>query len=282
MNPVIQPAESVAAAWAALVRANREQVERFQETAPTGDFYAPMAAYFKADPRRTNEDVLDYLRSLARPGETWLDIGGGAGRYALPIALVAGEVTVIDPSEAMLTYLAEGKAEHGIDNVRAVPGRWPADRNGLSADTAFISHVGYDVEEIGAFLDGMEAAAKERCIAVLLDRAPASVASPFWPAVHGEQRADLPGAREFITLLLARGHLPSIRLFERAAATYPGVVEAQRNLRIQLWVEPGSEKDRKLGDEIARLAIADPAGIRFSRNPTPIAVIEWTPRSPSS
>jgi hypothetical protein len=265
-----------------MVRANREQVERFQETAPTKDFYAPMAARFKADPHRTDEPVLDYLRSLARPDETWLDIGGGAGRYALPLALVAREVTVIDPSEAMRTFLAEGQAEHGIDNVRAIPGRWPADRHDLSADTTFISHVGYDVEEIGAFLDGMEAAAKKRCIAVLLDRAPASVASPFWPAVHGEPRADLPGAREFITLLIARGNLPGIRLFERGTATYPGVVEAQNNLRMQLWIEPGSEKDRKLADEIARLAIADPAGIRFSRDATPIAVIEWTPRPSSS
>ena len=36
--------------------------------------------------------LLDILLSLARPGETWLDIGAGAGRYALPLALHVREV----------------------------------------------------------------------------------------------------------------------------------------------------------------------------------------------
>ena len=74
-------------AWAARVRANAEQVDRFREVPDGADFYAPVTGLFRADPRRTDEPVLDALLRSIEPGETWLDIGAGAGRYALPIAL---------------------------------------------------------------------------------------------------------------------------------------------------------------------------------------------------
>ena len=54
-----------------------------------------------------------------------------------------------------------GEAEHGIENVRVVAGRWPealADDGPLAdstpVDVALIAHVGYDVEAIGPFIDG--------------------------------------------------------------------------------------------------------------------------------
>src|SRR5262245_40636135 len=56
-------------AWARRVRANHEQAERVREGVPSRDFYAPMAPRFRADPRRTDEPVLDLLRSLVVPGE---------------------------------------------------------------------------------------------------------------------------------------------------------------------------------------------------------------------
>ena len=95
--------------------------------APAGaDFYAPVAAAFKADPHRTDEPALDVLRSMVQPGETWLDIGAGGGRYALPIALLAREVIAVDPSDGMLAVLRESQDEAHITNVRTVQSRWPS------------------------------------------------------------------------------------------------------------------------------------------------------------
>ena len=83
-------ASAAEAAWAAQVRANREQVDRLREVPDGRDFYAPGHDLFVADPRRTGEAVLDELRALAWRASAWLDIGAGAGRYALPLALVCG------------------------------------------------------------------------------------------------------------------------------------------------------------------------------------------------
>ena len=58
----------------------------------------------------------------------------------------------------MRRALRAGIAEHGIGNVRVVAGTWPEALEQLgplpAADVALIAHVGYDIEEIGPFLDG--------------------------------------------------------------------------------------------------------------------------------
>ena len=106
----------------------------------------------------------------------------------------------------MLGVLREGMAEHGIQNVRVVEGRWPAAADpSLQADVAFIAHVGYDVEQIGPFLDAMERSARRLCVAMLFWRRPTWAMDRLWPAVHGVERALLPAMREMVTLLMARG-----------------------------------------------------------------------------
>jgi len=82
-------ARAIESVWAARVRTNRDQVERIREIPDGTDFYAPVNSLFRADPTRTDDAVLDALLGLVRSGETWLDVGAGAGRYALPIGQTA-------------------------------------------------------------------------------------------------------------------------------------------------------------------------------------------------
>src|SRR6266581_4946158 len=81
-SPMISSATAaeLETAWAARVRANREQVDLVREV-PDRDFYAPVSSLFVADPRRTDEPALDALIAIAEPTDRWLDIGAGAGRY---------------------------------------------------------------------------------------------------------------------------------------------------------------------------------------------------------
>jgi hypothetical protein len=246
MTSSIPAAADLEADWAGRVRANRVQAERLREST-TDDHYAPVTNLFVADPRRTGEPALDALLAMARPGDTWVDIGAGAGRYALPLALRLREVIAVEPSGGMRRALRTGMGEHGIDNVRVVAGTWPAALDELgrlpAVDVSLIAHVAYDIEPIGVFLDAMEAATRERCVAVLTDRSPASVADPFWPLVHGEERVALPALPELVGLLRARGRDPRVDIVERSLRTFDSVPALTAFLRRQLFIEVGGEKD---------------------------------------
>jgi len=235
-------------AWADRVRANREQSERFRE-ATSDDFYAPVSAQFVADPRRTGEPVLDVLAAIAGRAETWLDIGAGAGRYALPLALRVREVVAVEPSAGMRQALRAGMGEHGIGNVRVVAGTWPESLPELgdlpAVDVALIAHVGYDIEQIGPFLDAMETASRERCVAVLTDRSPASVADPLWPLVHGEARVALPALPELLALLRARERETELIRVDRTPRTFESPETLAAFLRRQLFIEEGGAADRR-------------------------------------
>jgi SAM-dependent methyltransferase len=277
-------ADALIDAWAARVRANREQSERVREGPEPGDFYAPVRGLFVADPHRSDDPTLDLLVTIARPGETWLDIGAGAGRYALPLALRVGEVIALDPSEGMLEALRLGMAEHGIRNVSPVHARWPPDAGAGShprADVALIAHLGYDVERIGEFLEAMEAAARRLCVAVLADRVPSAPAGPFWPVVHGEERAELPALAQFLAILRARGGRPAITYAGRQRRGFASRDALLAWLRNQLFVVPGSAADGRLVAELdRRMVAADDGSVSLvSAIDTRVGIVRWGPRA---
>jgi molybdenum cofactor cytidylyltransferase len=290
-NPDVDtPADLAAAAWAARVRADHEQVDRLREVPDAPDFYAPVSSLFRADPHRVDDPQLAALLALARPEETWLDIGAGAGRFALPLALAVREIIALDPSAGMLEALRVGMSEHRIANIRIVEARWPLDpaeaaRLGVGpgcAEVSLVAHLGYDIEAIGPFVDAMEAAARRRCVAVLMDRQPSSVADRFWPLVHGEPRVRLPALREFVKLLRARGREPIVSESPRPPRGFDSMAELERFVRRQLWVAEGSAKDAVFVAALPDMAVerdgrwelvADP-----SLPPAVVGVVDWEPR----
>jgi SAM-dependent methyltransferase len=279
-------ADELEARWAERVRANREQVDRVREIPDGPDFYGPVTTLFVADPRRTDEPVLDQLRAPAESGETWLDIGAGAGRYALPLALVAGGVIAVDPSVSMLAALRRQATELGIANLRAVEGRWPPNeelRAALGAfpvaDVSLIAHVGYDIESIGPFLDEMENATRRLCVAVLMERQPASAADPFWPRVHGEERVPLPALAAFVELVRARGRTASVVLLPREPREFDSRDGLAGFVRRQLWIADGGEKERRFREALDELVIEKDGGVQIDgQAASTVGVVTWAPR----
>jgi CTP:molybdopterin cytidylyltransferase MocA len=274
-------------AWADRVRRNREQVERFRETPDGPDFYASVSAIFRDDPDRVGDPVLDALRRHARPADTWLDIGAGAGRYALPLARSVRRIIALDPSPSMLRALRDSMAEHAIENVDVLDGRWPGAletgdatlAGALPVDVSLIAHVGYDVEAIGPFVDAMEQATRRECLAVLMERSPASLAEAFWPPLHGEPRIALPALPTFVDLLSARGRAPTVEMVESSRRRWPSGDELEAYVRRQTWVAPSSVKDRRMLELMDEWLVTHPDGsVELSvSEPLRIGVVAWRP-----
>jgi len=289
-NPDVDTAADLARvaelAWSARVRGNREQVDRLRETPDGRDFYATVSSIFRDDPDRSDDPVLDGLRTHARTGDTWLDIGAGAGRYALPLARTVRRVIAIDPSTSMLRGLREGMTEHRIENIEVLEGRWPAIveegttlADELPADVSLIAHVGYDIEAIGPFLEAMERAARRECVAVLMERSPASIAEPFWPPIHAERRVALPALPAFVDLLRARAREPRVEIVESSRRRMAGRDEVEAFVRRQTWVAPGSAKDRTMQELIDRWLVRNDDGtVDLSiAEPLTVGLVSWAP-----
>jgi hypothetical protein len=175
-------------------------------------------------------------------------------------------------------------AAHGIATIGTVEGRWPPDdalRAALGpdplVDVALIAHVGYDVAEIVPFLDAMESAARRICVAVLMERNPASVAAPFWPHVHGEERVPLPALPQLVELLAARGTAPEVIGITGERRRWADLDELLGFLRRQLWTAPGSAADARLLAVVGDLAVVDPDGSVSVPGTAPldIGVVVW-------
>lgn len=269
----------MAAEWRDLVIAEREQVERLPNRPRPEDFYAPVAESFKADPNRTDDPLLDVLRPMVRPQETWLDVGAGGGRYTLAIALLARRVLAVEPSAGMRGVMAEACREFGIENVDLFDERWPCPSRVPPADVGFISQVGYDIPEFGAFLDQLESHSRRLCVAVLFDRAPISDFAALWPDVHGEERVLLPGLREFTSLLFAKGRLPETRLLTLPPRGYPDLGSLHAAARRPLWVLEATEPDSRLAAAVQKLAVRSQNGVALSAMPRKLGVVSWEPRA---
>ena len=109
-------------AWVARVGAHHEQSLRIQKQAA----WAPdesgryMASMFVGDPQRRDDLALNRLLRAVSPATTVLDVGGGAGRYALPLALAGKEVIVVEPDPGMVRTLREQLARHRMENITIV------------------------------------------------------------------------------------------------------------------------------------------------------------------
>ncbi len=259
--------------WERIVIEEYEQVEAVREW-QHDDYYKPIARHFADDPNRTDDEILERLKALSSPEATWLDVGAGGGRYALPLALVSKAVIAVEPSGGMREVLSGQAEQHGISNIDLRAYRWPEGSEQVSTDISLNAHVGYDIRPINAFIDGLERASRELCVTLMMDRAPSGGFVRLWEQVHGFKRPQLPAMREFVHLLLARGATPEIALFPRISSRTYDEDTVRTEARRRLWLVEGSEKDRHL-QQLVTEELA--AGVDDYQQPTVIAMISWQP-----
>jgi SAM-dependent methyltransferase len=244
------------------------------------DRWEPFSSFFKADPRRTDDMEVNRLAQEVTAATTLLDVGAGAGRFALPLALRCKQVTAVEPSPSMGETLRHLAAEVGIDNVTLVASPWD-EAEVEPADVVLSAHVIYSIEDIGPFVMKLAAHARQQVCMPTFMRPPRARYAPFWPWVHGEDKQELPGAAELMQVLWELGIYPNLEMY--APIPFRPFKDWQRaldTLRPRLFVTPDTEHDARLQQAMRELLTATPEGyVIKDAQPGRLALISWRPVS---
>ena len=233
--------------WHSQVRRHHSQsIAAQQNFDPNQDFWEGMAQNFKDDPFRKGDPVIDRLEQEFAECRTLVDIGGGAGRLALPLSLSREAVTVVDSSKSMLLELQDSCEEAKIENVSSVFGLWEDAVIDIH-EGALCSHVTYGIENIGKFLENVNQYASQRVVIIAFMKSPQAHLESLWREVHEEERVHLPGVPELMDVLWQLGIAPELNIIEHLGPhIYGSEKDAISDLRRRLYVNQGTRKDEIL------------------------------------
>lgn len=225
---------TAAEAYAARVDAYSQQAARL--STPRSDRWATRAAMFRLDPRRKLEANTAAVADLVGPDDVVIDVGGGAGRVSLPIALQCAEVINVEPSAGMRTEFEASAREAGITNARCIDANWPDSAQGIEGDVVLVANVTYFVREIVPFVSALIAAARRRVVISVWSVPPPNDAARLFELVHGEPHSPAPDHRDLLPVLWDLGLLPDVRTLPdefRAARMRPPTVEDAVKLAVE-------------------------------------------------
>ncbi len=276
---------SAITSWNARVSAHHRQSENAmaQSSWSDDDFWQPYAQFFRQDPRRQDDPVLDTLLPIAADCATALDVGGGAGRLALPLALQCRHVTIVEPSASMIAHLRQSAADAAITNYSVIQATWQ-DAAISPADLVLCAHVLYGVADLAPFIRKLEANANALVAILSFVQSPMTRISAFWQPVHGEPRIDMPALPELVAALWEMGIYPDIRML---APIPPDRFEtrdvALTQLRNRLYVKPNTPQDARLQAAMNDLLVETAEGVEVKGvAPTQQGFISWTPNKPKA
>ena len=268
----------VANSWKSRVESHHAQSLRvMDESWRQGDFWRTLAPMFRADPHRTDDEALNAISDLVSADSTMLDVGGGAGRFAVALAFRCRSVTVVDPSESMLDQLREACAEAGRSNVESVLSEWET-AEVEAADIVLCSHVVYGVADIRPFIEKLNAHARSRVVLVSFVASPQSTVSQLWEPVYGERRVNLPALPELTNVLWEMGIYPSIDMLTPSAPqTFADVDAAMSEVSRMMFIGDESDARARLESVIEDYLERTDDGFRIAgARPVRQGVITWT------
>jgi len=207
-------ARTAADQYAARVDAVLAQRTRLRGPQPPGDLFAGVPAdhpLLKSDPRRPLDPNLEMIAAYIAPDDVVIDVGGGAGRVSLPLALRCREVINVEPSGAMGAGFTANATQAGITNVRVIVSDWLTSAPPVGT-VALVNHVTYLTREIVPFIEQLEQVGRRRVLITVNSPPPPSWHRVLYHLVHGETEEVVPGHVELVNVLWELDILPDIRV----------------------------------------------------------------------
>ena len=202
---------SAAEHYAAMLDAVDEQQLRLFGPRPADIWTGQSAAQFRFDPHRELDANLAALASHVMPNDVVVDVGGGAGRVSLPLALRCREVLTVEPSAGMAAEYEGSKQEAGITNARLLPVSL-MDSEGAEGDVTVTCDVTYFIRNIVPFIERMQSVARRRVMITVWSEPPPNRGANLFRRVYGEPLAPMPGHRDLLPVLWDMGILPDVQV----------------------------------------------------------------------
>ena len=257
--------ESATEAWRARVERHHAQSEGvMDESLRQGDFWRNLAPMFRADPYREDDAILNVLLGMVSEDMTVLDVGGGAGRFAIPLALRCREATVVDPSPSMLAQLDEAAAEVEGVKVNGVHSEWESAEIG-SADLVLCSHVVYGVADVRPFVQKLQDhARREGGLGVVRGLAAGGGCAAVGTGVRGGRESILPALPELMNALWEMGIYPNVRMLAPTGPqSFESVEAAVEEVGGRLFIGSDTGRRRRLAESIEGYLEAVESGYRI-------------------
>ena len=178
----------------------------------------------------------------------------------------------------MIGVLWQGAQEVDIHNLTVIQSAWE-EAQVEPSDVVLCANVLYGVEDVDPFVRNLNSHATGRVLILMYMDSPQSHHSPFWQRVHGEERITLPALRELVGVLWEMGIHPDIEMLEqRSPYVYETREDALEELRQRLYVNPGTEKDRRLEKAMDALLDRTPNGFVIrGAPPRRLGLLSWGP-----
>ena len=202
------------ARWQAKAERRRQQVEALAGPQAGMRYWDQRADQFRrlSEQHRPDGDLLLQLIGEALgDGGTVLDVGAGAGRYALPLAGRADFVTAVEPSAAMGRHLQERAEQAGVRNLRLVASTWE-DVDVPPHDVVLAAHILYPIADVAPFVRKLVAHARRAWFITIRVEPMGAELAPLWQQVWRTPYPVEPTFLDLYPLLFALGLRPNARM----------------------------------------------------------------------
>ena len=205
---------NAAAHYNAMVRARQDQQTRL--ATPFGESYWQRYAHtYRFDPYREPEPQLAAALRYIDPGDEIIEVGGGAGRIGLPMALKAKSLLNVEPSPAMREQFGFAVEEHGIANAEVIPSAWPV-AEPIRGDVVVTVDVTYFISDIEAFIRAMHESARRRVMVLTWTVAPPNVNANLFRTAFNEDESPSPGFQELLPVIWELGIVPDVVVVDQS------------------------------------------------------------------
>lgn len=266
------------ARWRELVEDREAQRMRWGKGAPPEQWGSRSANFFSQMARDLSPDdpAFLYLRDSVRRTDTVLDVGAGAGRYALAIAPYVREVVAFDPSRQMLDALSLLISERGITNIRTVHGSWPNDANMVpDVDVVFCAHSFYWSPDIEPFLRAVAQKARHRAMCVIRVEQQDLYLYELIEELRGETRSPEPNAVELLGALKQMGIYADLTTVHGYGRTYGSVAEVAANAATMLGFDQDEAPHELLVERLAPLVVESNGRYLIGKAIPLAGVVSW-------